>query len=61
MSYRGEKPELVLLQETKLGSQKEKEIQNFTKVLHYVFDFVPTNRVAVGLITMWKAATFFSL
>lgn len=61
MSYRGEKPELVLLQETKLGSQKEKEIQNFTKALHYVFDFVPTNRAAGGLITMWKAATFFSL
>lgn len=47
-------PEVVLLQETKLGPHRLKVIETFAQNLNMNFDVIPANGSAGGLLSLWK-------
>ncbi|XP_057432300.1 uncharacterized protein LOC130725057 [Lotus japonicus] len=52
------KPELALLQETKLDSTRIKTLESFAKAVRMESVFIPTTGSVGGLITLWNSAIF---
>lgn len=49
-------PVVVLLQESKLGGSREKDVLSFAESLNYSYTFVPAVDAAGGLISLWREA-----
>lgn len=53
-AIRKDNPDVVLLQETKLGPHRLKVIETFAQFLNMNFDVIPANVFAGGLLSLWK-------
>ncbi|XP_057428269.1 uncharacterized protein LOC130721481 [Lotus japonicus] len=52
------KPEVCLLQESKLDENRKKTIVSWAKSIGMEFEFVPAIGVAGGLVSLWRKSTF---
>lgn len=58
MALRKARPEVILIQESKLDVTRRKTIRSEAKSLDMDFDFVVADGAASGLVSLWKRSTF---
>lgn len=50
------RPELVMIQESKLGLEREETVNRWARSLNMEYEFVPSEGASGGIITLWKGS-----